>query len=153
MPYSSATTHPSIPEVADATTSETCPAQNFSSFVDAFAESAAIQRRYTRIPLEYGHLNTDLIGTLKEDKAFSTRTINSFEAVPSFDRKDGGRIFRSKKKRLERGLEIRIGPSDERETNSTIATIFLPDSGFHVEYRFVKTTNCWILVGIDDRST
>ncbi|HWN50344.1 MAG TPA: hypothetical protein VNO18_11055 [Xanthobacteraceae bacterium] len=153
IPYSSPITPAPIAEVANTTTSATCPGQNFSAFIDAFAESAALQRRYTRMPLKYGHLDAQLIGTPKEDKAFSTRTINSFETIPLFDPKDGGRIFSSKTKRLKQGFEIKIDSNDESTTNRTVVTIFLPDTGFHLQYQFVKTNNCWTLIRIDDRST
>ena len=148
-PYSRAL----IPEVAAATVSGACPGENFSAFIEAFAESAAIQRRYTHVPLEYGYLDARLIGTTKEDKAFSRRTINSFEAIPSFDRKDGGRIFPSKKQRTEEGLEVRVGAGSERSGSGVVATIGLPDAGLSVQYRFVRSGNCWNLIGIDDRST
>jgi hypothetical protein len=142
-----------ISEVAAAPMGGTCPARSFSAFIDAFAESAAIQGRYTRIPLAYGHLDATLLGTPKEDNAFSTRTINSFEAIPSFDRTDKGRIFPSKKKRVEEGVEITIGAEKEHSGTGMIAAIVLPDAGLRVEYRFVKTNNCWYLVEIDDWST
>jgi hypothetical protein len=145
-----ATTMAPAPE---ARTSAACPAQSFSAFVDAFAESAALQRRFTRVPFEYGHLDQDLAVTGPQDQAFSTRTVNSFDAIPLFDWKDDGRIFPSKKKRLKWHLEIGIGTDDEeRHANHIIATVGIPDTGFRLQYRFVKTDNCWMLVVIDDRS-
>jgi hypothetical protein len=93
IPFSSSITWTLISEAAAAPMGGACPAENFFAFIDAFAESATIQRRYTRAPLKYGQLDATLLGTSKEDEAFSTRTVNSFEAIPLFDRKEGGRIF------------------------------------------------------------
>jgi hypothetical protein len=140
-------------EAVAATTSSACPARGFSEFVQAFAERVEIQRRYTRLPLLYGHLDVYSIGTTRENEAFSRRIIASFEAIPLVDPKDGGRLFPSKAKRTKNGFEVKIGPDDENPNVHTIATVFLPDTGFALVYRFIKSGTCWVLVGIDDRST
>jgi hypothetical protein len=152
IPYPQLLAHESVNELAAAEVSGACPAKSFSAFVDVFAESAAIQRRYIQIPIKYGLLDATLIGTIKEDSAFSVRTIKSFEALPFFDRQDGGRILPSKQERMKKGLEIRIVDSGKKE-DGIFASVFLPDSGSHVEYRFARTNNCWKLVEIDDDST
>jgi len=129
-----------------------CPSQDFPVFLDAFGESVEVQRGYTHIPLSYGRLNAGLIGTPRENEAFTSRTINSFEAIPIFDSKDGGRILRSKAKRRERGLKIRVEPDREDDRNTKTVTVLLPPTGFHLEFVFVSTDTCWELVRIDDRS-
>jgi hypothetical protein len=153
IPYSRLVRRALISEAAAAPTSGTCAAQNFSAFIEVFSESAAMQRRYTHMPLVYGLLDANMLGTLKEDDAFSTRTINSFEALPFFNKMDGGRIFPSKKKRREQGLEIKVDADSEHGGNGMIAAIILPDTGVYVGYRFEATGTCWTLVEIDDRST
>jgi hypothetical protein len=149
------TTTVPAPELAAVNPRDACPAQSFSAFIDAFAESAELQRRYTRIPLEHGRLDLDMAirQGASEDQAFTTRTIHSFDEIPFLDRKDGGRIFPSRKKRLKKHFEIRMEPDDERHSNHVIAAIYIPDTGVWVQFRFMKTENCWNLAVVDDRST
>jgi hypothetical protein len=139
------------PEAASVPARGPCPSQDFPAFLDAFGESATVQRNFTRLPLEYGQLNAGLIGTPREDAAFVTRTINAFDAIPVYDRKDGGRVLRSKAKRRERGLKINVEPYGE-DKNTKIATVFIPRTGFQLQFHFVNTETCWELVRIDDRS-
>jgi hypothetical protein len=129
-----------------------CPSQDFPVFLDAFGESAEVQRGYTHIPLVYGQLDAGQVGTPKEDKTFATRTINSFEGIPIYDSKDGGRILRSKAKRRERGLKVTAEP-DGDDIMKAKATVFLPGTKFRLEYHFVNADSCWELVRIDDWTT
>lgn len=149
--FSSTESTPPLPETASVPARGPCPSQNFPAFLDAFGESATIQRNFTRLPLEYGQLNAGLIGTPREDAAFATRSINAFDAIPVYDRKDGGRVLRSKAKRRERGLKINVEPDGE-DKNTKIATVFIPGTGFRLQFHFVNTETCWELVRIDDRS-
>jgi hypothetical protein len=81
----------SIPERAAPAVA--CPSEDFSVFIHGFAESAAVQRAFTKFPLEYGQVDQDLVGTGKPD--FNERTIRSFQEIPLFDKADGKRIFPS----------------------------------------------------------
>jgi hypothetical protein len=144
---------PSFSESAAATARPACPSQDFAEFVDAFAESADLQKQRTRIPLVYGRLNAELLGTERENEAFTRRRIKSFEKIPLLDPDDGGRIFFSKVKRTKNRLEMRIGATSDEPERATTATVFLPDTGFGLIYRFIKTDDCFTLIGIDDRST
>jgi hypothetical protein len=150
LPYCTFFSHGLLADAVAASPSPACP--DFSAFIEAFAESAAIQRRYTRIPLVYGHLDAELLGTAREDTAFSTRSIASFRAIPIFDITDGGRIFASKKKRIRKGFAIKVSVDGEYSEEAITAAVVLPDTGFRLQYRFVKSNTCWILVEIDDRS-
>ncbi len=140
------------PQAAPAIARPPCPSQDFPLFLDAFGENVEMQRGYTRIPLEYGQLNAGLIGTPREKDAVKTRTINSFDAIPISDGKDGGRILRSKAKRRERGLKVRVEPDREESQNTKIVTVLLANTGFHLEFQFASTDTCWELVRIDDRT-
>jgi len=140
------------PQAAPTMTRGPCPAQSFPAFLDAFGESVETQRAYTRIPLVYGHLNAGLIGTPRENEAVKTRMINSFDAIPIADGKDGGRILRSKSKRQQRGLRLRVEPDREDGQNTKLVTVLLPHTGFHLEYQFANNDECWELVRIDDRT-
>jgi len=139
-------------EAHAATSKPACPARDFHSFVEAFAESAAVQRQYTRLPFVYGHLDVDLIGT-DDDKAFSRKLIRSFDAIQYRDPEDDNRIFPSNTKRKKKGFRIQIGRLAEYPGNKTIVLLFLPDTGFGLYFRFVRAEGCWSLIGIDDRST
>lgn len=130
-----------------------CPSRDFPAFLDAFGESVEVQRGYTRIPLEYGEVDAGSHGKPRQEKTFTTRTINAFDAIPVSDAKDGGRILRSKVKRREKGLRIKVEPDSEASPDTKTVTILLPGTGFHLEYHFVSTDSCWELVRIDDRST
>jgi hypothetical protein len=140
------------PQAASAIARIPCPSQSFPAFLEAFGESVEIQRSYTRIPLAYGQLNAGLIGTPRENEAVRTRTINAFDAIPISDGKDGGRILRSKAKRRERGLQLRVERDREDSQDTKIVTVLLPHTGFHLEYQFANTDACWELVRIDDRT-
>lgn len=140
------------PAAAPAVTGPPCPSQEFPAFLDAFGESVEVQRGYTHIPLEYGQFNAGLVGTPREGEAMATRTINSFDAIPISDSKDGGRILRSKAKRQQRGLKIKVEPDREDDNNTKTVTVLLPHTGFHLEYQFASTGSCWELVRIVDRS-
>jgi hypothetical protein len=144
---------PSFVESADTIAKPACPTQNFAEFVEAFAESTDVQKQQTRVPLVYGRLNAELLGTERENEAFTRRRIKSFETIPLFDPDDGGRVFFSKVKRTKHGLEIGIGAILDEPERATTATVFLPDTGFRLIYRFIKTEDCFALIGIDDRST
>jgi hypothetical protein len=124
-----------------------CPSQDFSAFFKAFSESAEVQRKFTRLPLEYGQVDQDLVGTGKPD--FSTRTITSFEKIPLFDKSDGGRIFPSSKKRLNNHLAIKI---ESGESANIRVMLYLPDTGFHIYFKFINTDFCWRLFEVDDES-
>ena len=152
-PSARGVTRAAISEASAAPIGSVCPGQTFSTFIDAFSESSAIQRQYTQIPLAYGQLDQTLLGTSREDEAFSTKNISSFEAIPSFNKKDNGRIFPSKSNRLKYRLELNVMSGNEHSRNEMIAAFVIPDTGFYVEYRFVKHRSCWKLVEINDRST
>jgi hypothetical protein len=140
------------PAAVPAVTGPPCPSQEFPAFLDAFGESVEVQRGYTHIPLEYGQFNAGLVGTPREGEAMATRTINSFDAIPISDGKDGGRILRSKAKRQQRGLKIKVEADRDEDQNTKTVTVLLPHTGFHLEYQFASTGSCWELVRIVDRS-
>jgi hypothetical protein len=117
-----------------------CPSQDFPVFLDAFGESVEVQRGYTRIPLVY------------DQPREGERTINSFDAIPISDGRDGGRILRGKAKRQQRGLKVKVEPDREDAQNTKTVTVVLPHTGFHLEYQFASTDTCWELVRIVDRS-
>ena len=112
------------------------------------------------MPLEYGEVIDP--GYPEPSREYAQRLIESFEKMPLFDRKDGGRIFPSRTKRnrddlvivREKGMrenpefpEERISPDDE------VVLLFIGSTGFGVYFRFARTENCWLLEAIHDKST
>ena len=69
----------------------TCPSLEFRKFFDVFVGDASVQRYFTRLPIIFG--KTDM---LSPGDPFERRKIKAYEAIPTFNSKDGGRIFPSK---------------------------------------------------------
>jgi hypothetical protein len=140
-----------------------CPSQDFAAFFGAFAQRPSLQRQYTILPLDYGRVDADLVGTDKEDEAFTKRAIRRFEDIPSYD--SNGAILPTASEMVAKGLRIQIITKSNSEMakdadpetiitdpNIATATLFLPDSGFRVHYRFNRSAACWFLYSIVDRS-
>jgi hypothetical protein len=136
----------SIPERAAPAVA--CPSEDFSVFIHGFAGSAAVQRAFTKFPLEYGQVDQDLVGTGKPD--FNERTIRSFQEIPLFDKADGKRIFPSAINRKKTRMQIKI--EEDGAASVTTAVIYVPDTGFQIYFRFRKIGRCWFLFRIDDKS-
>ncbi|MEH2513949.1 hypothetical protein V1291_005303 [Nitrobacteraceae bacterium AZCC 1564] len=147
----------SSPAVAQA--GATCPSREFSAFFKAFSTRSDVQRSFTRFPLEYGKFNVDAIDT---DEEFKTRLIERFEGVPLLNE---GVIFPSKEERKKNRLHVKTitrgnskhGPDADPESvindsESATVTLFVPDTGFRIHYRFRRDSRCWFLYGISDRS-
>lgn len=140
----------------------TCPSREFSAFFKAFSTRSDVQRSFTRFPLECGVLDIDLIGTDREDQAFKTKLIERFEDVPLLE---DGVIFPNEKQKKKGELRVKIimrgnskhGPDADPESvindsESATVTLFVPDTGFRIHYRFRRDSRCWFLYGISDRS-
>jgi hypothetical protein len=138
--------------------SSTCPSTDFTAFFNMFSERADLQRRYTRLPFEYGVLDQDLL-------VFKKRKIRKFEEIPQYMPKNGAiisplaelqaeefdiRLTTSKNPRPPKGYDPE---STVTNSSNATATVFAPaGSGFQVHYRFRKIGGCWFLIGISDRS-
>ena len=136
-----------------------CPSQDFGKFLQAFSESADVQRQFTSLPLERGLRHVDAVDTPKE---YTLRMIGTFEEIPTFDREDGRRIFPSKNRRTighllikeETGKpEIPEYPEERRSPDDRVVRLYIEDTGFYVYYRFTKSEGCWFLRAIHDKST
>jgi hypothetical protein len=139
-----------------------CPSLEFRKFFDAFVGDASAQRHFTRLPIIFG--KTDM---LSPGDPFERRKIQAYEAIPTFNSKDGGRIFPSKEAQLREQFDVAMKegmdedfelPVDEKldvgaNVNGVIVVLHIQDSGFHIYYRFRKRAKCWFLVAIDDKST
>jgi hypothetical protein len=138
-----------------------CPSPDFRKFLHAFSGRADVQRKFTRLPLEYGQLDTAAIGTEKE---YSLRTIKEFEKIPSFDVQGGGIIIPDERHRTNNHERLAVQPKKgepedpeypgERKVREDMIAILLIDgTGFHIYYRFQWTEGCWFLRAIHDKST
>jgi hypothetical protein len=83
------------PSADSAKRAATCPSEDFTEFLRAFAESADVQRRFTHLPLIYGKLDLD-----EDPPEFTKRKIKSFDEIPTRDPAEGI-IFPNKNARLE----------------------------------------------------
>src|ERR1044072_340037 len=143
-----------------------CPSQDFTAFFRVFSMRADVQRKYTRLPLEYGVVDMD---AETDDGSFKTRAIAKFEDIPQY-RPVNGAIFPTAAEMEEDSgegkLEVRIAtkknsasgknaPPETIITRSDRATasLYLGETNFQVHYRFKKDAGCWFLFGISDRST
>ena len=135
-----------------------CPSQDFGKFMQAFSESADLQRRFTSLPLEYGQLDTSALGTPQE---YIPRMIETFEKIPTLDRQSGGTIFPGKNRRTRDHLlmkevtgkpESPEYPNEHRSPGDRIIMVSIADTGFHIYYRFMKSEGCWFLHAIHDKS-
>jgi hypothetical protein len=147
------------PKVEVPTPSIACPSQEFTKFLQTFSDSANVQRRFTRLPLEYGEVDLAFLGTAQE---YSRRMIGTFEKIPTFDRQNGGTIFPSKSKRTREHLLIKElnglredpeYPEESRSPDDAVVVLFIEDTGFHIYFRFARFEGCWFLHAIHDKST
>jgi hypothetical protein len=125
-----------------------------------------LQRRYTSLPLEFGLLDQELIGTDREEEAYKTRAIRKFEEIPSY-RPETGAILPTEAELKQDGLQFAIttranssprkdADPERRIVDPNLATATLriaAGAGFRIHYRFRLTSGCWFLFGISDRST
>ena len=156
---------PAAPGVQAVTAKKTCPSADFAGFLRAFSERAALQRRYTRFPLEFGLV--DLSHLNDADEGYKKSTIHSFEKIPNYD-PDSGTVFPTPTRIEKYGLKTEITTVNNSKTSkdknvfpeeiindpaSVTVAVTLPDSGVVVFYRFRKMQGCWFLYAVSDRST
>jgi hypothetical protein len=142
-----------------------CPSADFAGFLHAFSQRAALQKRYTHFPLEFGL--EDLSHLNDADEGYKKSTVYSFEKIPNYD-PDSGTVFPTQTRIEKYGLKIEIITIKNSKTSkdknvfpeeiidnpaSVTAEVTLPDSGVLVFYRFRKVKGCWFLYAISDRST
>jgi len=136
-----------------------CPSKNFSRFLDLFSDNANLQRRFTRMPLEYWEVIDP--GYAEPSREYAQRTIESFEMIPLLDRRDGGRIFPSRTKRnrddlvivREKGMHENPEFPEERDApDDQVVELFTGGTGFGIYFRFALSGDCWFLEAIHDKS-
>jgi hypothetical protein len=137
-----------------------CPSPDFGKFLHAFSSRADVQRQFTKLPLEYGQVDTDAIGAEGE---YRRRTIQEFEKIPSFDIQSGGTIIPNEPHRMKKHERLVVQPKkgepedpqypgERKARDDMVAMLFIDDTGFHIYYRFQWTDGCWFLRAIHDKS-
>lgn len=115
-----------------------CPSKDFEGFLSVFSEHAPTQRRYTRLPLQYGEY-ADLVGS-----RIKWRRIRRIEAVPQFN-PDTRLVIRSRSEREEKHLALKIEGGDGERLREA-AVLF--EGGGDVRYYFALMPDCWYLYAI-----
>jgi hypothetical protein len=113
-----------------------CPSQEFSGFLDAFAESVEIQKAFTRFPLKRQQLDLDAEPEPKPILRSLSREHVRFPIIPN------------EAERKARLLGLRV---DELTTRQAKLTLVKNDTDFQVSYFFTKNS-CWKLERIEDWS-
>lgn len=112
---------PLAPKPAAPKSQASCPSLEFGKFIAIFSENVAVQRRYTRFPLEYRYIDLSLIGTKREAEAFKKRSFKSFEEVPFRSRinKKVVSLIANSSERKRFRLKMKIDQKESGETKST----------------------------------
>jgi hypothetical protein len=108
----------------------------------------AVQRNFTRFPLEYRYVDADLVGAVgvKDDEALKTRFLKSLDENPFGNknmRKDDW-LISNRRERNKYGLERNL---DQEDSSKNEMSLFVgkPDTGYSIEYFFRRERDCWYL--------
>lgn len=113
-----------------------CPSQDFSSYIQSFANNAAVQQAHTSTPLRMIALVDAEPEPRPETRWLGLDQIR-FPLMPTID----------EQKRMH--LSLRINASSRHVRNVRLSG---SDTGYLVKYRFEYRSNCWKLVSVDDQS-
>lgn len=113
-----------------------CPSRDLERFLDAFGESAEVQRAFTRSPLTMLHLDTSA----------SPEPATVEEQVPSERVKFP--VFPSAASRARAGFSMKL---QARSPDRVDVTLSVADTDHQVVFTFERDA-CWRLVRVDDQS-
>lgn len=125
---------PSRRGAAGATTA--CPSLEFGRFLKAFAESADVQRAFTRFPLVRRHI----------DKSATPEPAPAEEQLQA--EKVSFPLFPNDEARARQGFSMRVR---ERSPRRVEVVLWEEDTGHQIAFTFERN-GCWRLVLIDDQS-
>ncbi|NMO15242.1 hypothetical protein HPC49_01800 [Pyxidicoccus fallax] len=111
-----------------------CPSQDFSEFIEAFAESTEIQRAFTSYPLEIQQLD---LKAEPEPRPF-TRSLERHQV--EFP------VLPGQSERKAKSLELRVNPLASGHAE---LVLWKRDTDYQVSYFFRKNA-CWELERIED---
>ena len=113
-----------------------CPSRTFEGFFAAFADSADLQRAFTRWPLR-----SDSVDARAEPEPKPITKMLSVEAleVP---------LVPSRQQVADEGLEISFKTSG----NDTVVELIKPETDYMVSYYFERAGDCWRLYRKNDAS-
>ena len=150
-----ASTESAQPIAEAAKPSISCPSQEFSKFLQAFTDSADVQRQFTSLPIEYVLLDGGGGGE------YTLRMLGTFEEILALHRPSGGPIFPSKTERTRGRLVTKDvtgqhagegHPEERKSPGDRVVMLGIKNSGFVIYYRFAKSNGCWFLHAIHDKS-
>jgi hypothetical protein len=124
-------------EVAAGAERERCPYADFSAFLAAFGESAAVQERFTRIPLRERHLVDDGPGEPRTVERLLSPADVRFPVFPSGAERAARRLS-----------TVRI--RDEGVARRAVV-VSQPDTDYQLRFVFERDA-CWVLVAVEDWS-
>jgi hypothetical protein len=113
-----------------------CPGESFLVFFAKFADDETIQREFTMYPLTKLALDYDVELGPEVFILYLNRDQVQFP------------VFPLSKERTESSLDIRL---EHLTDNNATVVVFIPDTGYKVEYLFRKN-GCWRLRRIEDWS-
>lgn len=102
----------------------TCPSLDFHQFIAAFAESAAVQRAFTIIPIKYRQKNSDELAEYKGELQFP--------------------LFPASEKRAAWKMDFSVTELSNTRATVSLKTAGAPNEGLTVQYHFRKDA-CWQL--------
>lgn len=114
-----------------------CPASGFPAFFDAYVEHLALQKAFTRWPLDATTIDSDA----QPEPAPVTRSIEQTQA--SFP------LLMTRQRAAADGLTVTVQQPDDRHA---IVTYAKPDTDYQLRYWFERTGDCWMLVRMQDDS-
>ena len=125
-----------LAQAAQAAPAAACPAAAFPAFFPKFADSVAVQKRFTADPLAHVLLDHAAKAGPREIKVELAKGKLTFPLIPTAQ----------ERKRAKLALRV-----DEAGDTSAKATLFNEDRGYQMVYFFRKDA-CWKLERIEDRS-
>lgn len=113
-----------------------CPAVEFTRFVEFFADDVAVQRAHTKVPLQMTAL-VDADPEPRPETRWLALSQIQFPLMPG--------VAEQRQQQLLQHI-------DTRRRNMRSVQLSGADKGYLVKYQFEYRANCWMLIGVDDRS-
>lgn len=128
-----------------------CPSHEFHRFLQAFAASVEIQKKFTKFPLTFrytvGEIGSVIVTPREVIKHPTIRSVEiaSFAGL-LFDQVLMAGVFPSEEEERSAGTVRTIERSNNRSSSQELVVSFVvPISGKMRPYYFYKTEECWLL--------
>lgn len=120
-----------------------CPSRDFNAFAKVFFDDGDVQRAFTALPLTYSYLDLADPNDEYERQVSAIR----FEDINSMRR--DGRFVIPWSEHARYGLKYGLS----QKGRSATFRVWIPDTGFNINYTFRLDPDCWRLMDIRDGST